>query len=68
MRGRLQGVFTVVVAGGPRLGDFVAGTVADVTSDSSAVAVGGCACIVGASIACLGQRRFLRYDAGAPQP
>lgn len=25
MRGRLQGVFIVVVAGGPRLGDFVAG-------------------------------------------
>src|SRR5690606_7086900 len=28
LRGRLQGVFTVVVAGGPRLGDFVAGLVA----------------------------------------
>ncbi|MBA2531559.1 MAG: MFS transporter [Nocardioidaceae bacterium] len=68
MRGRLQGVFTVVVAGGPRLGDFVAGSVADLTSDTSAVAIGGCACIVGATIACLAQRRFLRYDARAPQP
>ncbi len=32
MRGRLQGVFIVVVAGGPRLGDFLAGSVADLTS------------------------------------
>ena len=28
MRGRLQGVFTVVVAGGPRLGDLRAGAMA----------------------------------------
>ena len=32
MRGRIQGVFTVVVAGGPRLADLVHGVVADATS------------------------------------
>ena len=29
MRGRLQGVFIVVVAGGPRLGELLGGTVAE---------------------------------------
>jgi hypothetical protein len=33
----LQGVFIVVVAGGPRLGDFTAGTVAVLTSERVAI-------------------------------
>lgn len=41
MRGRLQGVFIVVVAGGPRLGDFLAGTAADLTSPRVAITGGG---------------------------
>jgi len=68
MRGRLQGVFTVVVAGGPRLGDFLAGSLADLTTDTWAVALGGCACITGVVVACALQPRFLRYDARAPVP
>lgn len=35
LRGRLQGVFTVVVAGGPRLGDLRAGATADLTSTTA---------------------------------
>ncbi|SNY70605.1 MFS transporter [Paractinoplanes atraurantiacus] len=41
LRGRLQGVFTVVVAGGPRLGDLRAGATADLTSTTTSWAGGG---------------------------
>ncbi|WP_374238176.1 MFS transporter [Actinoplanes sp. DH11] len=41
LRGRLQGVFTVVVAGGPRLGDLRAGATADVTGITASWAGGG---------------------------
>ncbi|MBU2667612.1 MFS transporter [Actinoplanes bogorensis] len=41
LRGRLQGVFTVVVAGGPRLGDLRAGATADLTSPAVSWAGGG---------------------------
>ena len=47
MRGRLQGVFIVVVAGGPRLGDFVAGTAASLTTPTIALLGGAAVCIVG---------------------
>ncbi|MPZ97197.1 MAG: MFS transporter [Propionibacteriales bacterium] len=68
MRGRLQGVFTVVVAGGPRAGDFVLGSVASVTSERGALMIGGLACVVGVLITVLLQRRFLTYDARHPIP
>ena len=41
MRGRLQGVFTVVVAGGPRLGDLRAGASAELVGPTAAWAGGG---------------------------
>ncbi|MFI5529477.1 MFS transporter [Kitasatospora sp. NPDC051853] len=68
MRGRLQGVFIVVVAGGPRLGDFFAGTTASLTSTTTALLIGGLACV--AAILLLAARRpaFLRYDARHPTP
>ncbi|WP_441251529.1 MFS transporter [Kitasatospora sp. McL0602] len=68
MRGRLQGVFIVVVAGGPRLGDFESGTVAALTSPAVSVVTGGLACV--AAIVLLAARRpaFLRYDARHPTP
>lgn len=68
MRGRIQGVFTVVVAGGPRLGDFLAGTVAELTSEGHAMIIGGCACIAGVGLSLLAQRRFLSYDSRSPTP
>ncbi|MFF8918231.1 MFS transporter [Streptomyces sp. NPDC015032] len=68
MRGRLQGVFIVVVAGGPRLGDFLAGSVADLTSPGLAVTGGGIACVVAVSLLGLRWRGFARYDAKDPQP
>lgn len=41
LRGRLQGVFTVVVAGGPRLGDLRAGATADLTGATASWSGGG---------------------------
>ncbi|MEN3356083.1 MAG: hypothetical protein V7637_65 [Mycobacteriales bacterium] len=46
MRGRLQGVFIVVVAGGPRLGDLRAGATAAVTGATASWVAGGIACTV----------------------
>ena len=66
MRGRLQGVFIVVVAGGPRLGDFLAGSVADLTSPTVAVTGGGIACVLAVGLLALYARGFRRYDALNP--
>ncbi|WP_442877503.1 MFS transporter [Dactylosporangium sp. AC04546] len=46
MRGRLQGVFFAVVAGGPRLGDLRAGSVADVSGVTFSWVSGGIAAAV----------------------
>ncbi|MFD3945739.1 MFS transporter [Streptomyces sp. NPDC058579] len=66
MRGRLQGVFIVVVAGGPRLGDFLAGSVADLTSPAVAITGGGIACVLAIGVLALYGRGFRRYDALEP--
>ncbi|WP_241844710.1 MFS transporter [Kitasatospora sp. CB01950] len=68
MRGRLQGIFIVVVAGGPRLGDFESGTVATLTTPTLSILTGGLACI--AAVLLLAARRpaFLHYDARHPTP
>lgn len=67
MRGRLQGVFIIVVAGGPRLGDFLAGTTADLISPTVAVTGGGLACVLVLGLLALRWRNFARYDARSPQ-
>ena len=46
MRGRMQGVFIVVVAGGPRLGDLRAGTGAAAFGATASWVGGGIACVV----------------------
>ncbi len=68
MRGRLQGVFIVVVAGGPRLGDFLAGSAADLATPAVAVVGGGLACVVVVALLGLSRPAFARYDARNPQP
>ncbi|MFE1557299.1 MFS transporter [Streptomyces sp. NPDC058734] len=67
MRGRLQGVFIVVVAGGPRLGDFLAGTVADLTSPAVAITGGGLTCVLVLTLLAARWRSFARYDARTPE-
>ncbi|MFD9337281.1 MFS transporter [Streptomyces sp. NPDC060028] len=68
MRGRLQGVFIVVVAGGPRLGDFLAGTTADLFSPAVAITGGGLGCVLVLGLLAARWRAFARYDARSPQP
>jgi hypothetical protein len=68
LRGRLQGVFTVVVAGGPRLGDFVMGSTAALFTPALALGAGGLACMVGVLVASGSQRGFLAYDSDHPVP
>jgi MFS family permease len=62
MRGRLQGVFIVVVAGGPRLGDFVVGTSASLTSPTVALLGGAVVCIAGLFVLLARNRPFREYD------
>lgn len=68
LRGRLQGVFTVVVAGGPRMGDFVMGSTAALLTPMVALGLGGLACMIGVLLSTGKERRFLAYDAAAPTP
>lgn len=67
-RGRLQGVFTVVVAGGPRLGDLEAGAVATAVSLPFSVISGGVGCVVLAVALVAWRRSFWTYDARSPVP
>lgn len=68
MRGRLQGVFVVVVAGGPRLGDLVAGIDASFLGEGWAAVAGGLACAVAVLVLARLQPGFARYDARHPEP
>jgi MFS family permease len=70
LRGRLQGVYTVVVAGGPRLGDLRAGAMAAVTSLTVAWSGAAFGCVVLVMVAAVAVRPFWRYDAdqAAPPP
>lgn len=67
MLGRLNGVFIVVVAGGPRLGDIEAGAVATLVSPRFSVVSGGLACIAGVVLLAALVPRFARYDARYPE-
>jgi MFS family permease len=77
MRGRMQGVFLVVVAGGPRLGDLRAGAMASAAGVTVAMASGGIVIVVAmVAVALLvpSFRRFRRSEvmaastAGEPRP
>jgi MFS family permease len=61
LRGRLQGVFIVVVAGGPRLADTLHGAAAAVVGTTVAAAGGGVLVVVGVVIAALVVPAFIRY-------
>ena len=68
MRGRLQGVFIAVVAGGPRLGALAGGAVADRIGEPWTGVGGGLACVVAVGVLSVLQPGFLRYDARHPVP
>ena len=61
MRGRMQGVFTVVVAGGPRVADLWHGSAAALVGPGVAATAGGVAVIIGVVIAVARFSEFWRY-------
>lgn len=61
LRGRLQGVFIVVVAGGPRLADAVHGVAAASMGTAVAASGGGALVVVGVIVAAVVAPTFLRY-------
>jgi MFS family permease len=65
VRGRLQGVFIVVVAGGPRIADVAHGGVAAVAGTGATAAGGGVLVVVLVVVAALAVPGFVRYRLGA---
>lgn len=63
MRGRLQGVFIVVVAGGPRLGDALHGAAAGRFGTAGATVIGGVLVVVLVAAVALAVPAFVRYRA-----
>ncbi|MDZ5661515.1 MFS transporter [Nocardioides sp. S-58] len=61
VRGRLQGIFIVVVAGGPRVADVAHGATAAVTGAAVAAAGGGVLVVVLTVVAALAVPAFVRY-------
>jgi MFS family permease len=63
MRGRMSAVFSLVVSGGPRLGDIESGAVAGATSPRFSVFSGGVLCVIGVGAIVVAFPALLRYDA-----
>ncbi|SDD85150.1 MFS transporter [Auraticoccus monumenti] len=61
LRGRLQGVFTVVVVGGPRVADVAHGGVAALAGAAVATTGGGVLVVLGVAVCALAAPTFLRY-------
>ncbi|MDQ4006945.1 MAG: MFS transporter [Actinomycetota bacterium] len=61
VRGRLQGIFIVVVAGGPRVADVAHGGAAAIVGTAAAAAGGGILVVAGTVIAALAVPAFVRY-------
>jgi len=68
LRGRTQGVFTVVVTGGPRLGQMFAGTLATLTATWVPPVVGGVLVVVLVLVTVARVPSFRHYDALDPRP
>ncbi|MGB3485772.1 MAG: MFS transporter [Mycobacterium sp.] len=68
LRGRLQGVYIVVVAGGPRIADVLHGAAAASAGTAVAAAGGGVLVVVGVVIAVVAVPAFVRYRVGSVQP
>ena len=68
LRGRMQGVFTVVVSGGPRVGQMFAGTLATLTATWAPPVVGGILVMVLVVVAVARVHSFHDYDALDPRP
>ncbi|MDX6232805.1 MAG: hypothetical protein QOH68_1805 [Nocardioidaceae bacterium] len=61
VRGRLQGVFTVVVVGGPRIADVAHGAVAASVGAAATAAGGGVLVVIATVLAAVAFPAFIRY-------
>ena len=68
MRGRLQGIFTVVVTGGPRIGDLYMGVFATLVALWFPPVLGGLVIIAAVGIILRVQGSLRAYDSLAPTP
>ncbi len=68
MRGRLQGIFTVVVTGGPRVGDLYVGVLSLTALLWFPPLLGGLVIVVAAAVILRVQKSLRNYDALDPQP
>lgn len=68
MRGRLQGIFIVVVAGGPRVGALYAGTLATFAALWFPPLLGGVIILALVGLLVRLSPRFRQYDARHPEP
>jgi MFS family permease len=68
LRGRMQGVFTAVVAGGPRLGDLRAGIMASLTTLTIAWSASAVVCGVLVLATAVTVRSFWTYTPPGPGP
>jgi len=68
MRGRMQGLFYVVVAGGPRIGDLLAGVLATVIALWAPALIGGMLVVAVTAVLLRLHDGFRHYDALNPTP
>jgi MFS family permease len=70
MRGRMSSVYSLVVTGGPRLGDIESGTVAGIAGVRFSVVSGGLLCLLGVGLVLAAFPALARYDTGdwIPEP
>jgi MFS family permease len=62
MRGRVTSVFSLVVAGGPRLGDVESGSVAALTTPAFSVVSGGLICLASVGLVAVAFPQLAAYD------
>jgi MFS family permease len=62
MRGRISSVFSLVVAGGPRLGDVESGSVAAIASPGFSVVSGGLICLASVGVVAIAFPQLAAYD------
>jgi MFS family permease len=67
VRGRLQGVFIVVVVGGPRIADVLHGWAAESIGTAATTAAGGVLVIIGVLLTAVAFPAFVRYRLSAAQ-
>ncbi len=68
MRGRMTSVYSLVVAGGPRLGDVEAGAVASLATPRFSVVSGGLACVASVAVVAALFPQLARYDGNVSAP